>query len=54
MTDLFKLFSTLVTPDGSITIEGVNDAVDPVTEEEKKLYPDIEFSLPQYEKAIGA
>jgi Cys-Gly metallodipeptidase DUG1 len=35
MTDLIKLMSRLVDPDGKILVPGVDDMVEPASEEEK-------------------
>lgn len=35
MTDLIKLMSTLVTPDGNILVPGIEEMVKPADEEEK-------------------
>ena len=54
MTDLFALFSKLVTPQGKILIPGINEKVAPLTEEERKLYKAINVSVGDFENAIGA
>ncbi|CAG8546819.1 16919_t:CDS:2 [Acaulospora colombiana] len=54
MTDLFLLFSKLVSPSGDILIPGINDNVEPLTEEENKIYESIEFSMNEYHDAIGS
>jgi Cys-Gly metallodipeptidase DUG1 len=35
MTDLFAIFSKLVTPNGKILIPGINELIKPLTPEEK-------------------
>ncbi|GAA6064176.1 hypothetical protein JCM10212_003057 [Sporobolomyces blumeae] len=54
MTDLFALFSKLVTPQGKILIPGINENVAPLTDEERKLYEAINVSVGDFENAIGA
>ncbi|KAJ8294183.1 Cys-Gly metallodipeptidase dug1 [Rhodotorula toruloides] len=54
MTDLFALFSKLVTPQGKILVPGINEKVAPLTDEERKLYEDIDVTLGDFEQAIGA
>ncbi|GAA5946373.1 hypothetical protein JCM3775_004771 [Rhodotorula graminis] len=53
MTDLFALFSKLVTPQGEILIPGINEKVAPLTAEERKLYEVIDITLADLESAIG-
>ena len=43
MTDLFNLMSKLTDAKGNILIPGISDLVAPLTEEEKKLYDNIDF-----------
>ena len=45
MTDLFAIFSKLVTPQGEILVPGIKDLVAPLTPEERKRYEVMEFSL---------
>jgi Cys-Gly metallodipeptidase DUG1 len=54
MTDLIKLMSTLVTPDGKILIPGVYDDVAPVTPEELSIYEKLDLGMDSIEQAIGA
>ncbi len=54
MTDLFALMNTLVDKDGKILVDGVNDDVAPLTNDEVKTYKDIEFDVEDYRKDIGA
>lgn len=76
MTDLFALFSKLVTPQGKILVPGINEKVRsigfdglhllpsrshalarqvaPLTDQERKLYEDIDVTLGDFEQAIGA
>ncbi|GAA5885989.1 hypothetical protein JCM6882_004224 [Rhodosporidiobolus microsporus] len=54
MTDLFILFSKLVTPQGEILIPGIQDKVPPLTDEERKLYEVIDVTVADFEGSIGA
>lgn len=54
MTDLFAIFSKMVRPDGKILIPGIYDSVAKLTDSEKKLYENIEFSMAELQDAIGS
>jgi len=54
MTDLFALFSKLVTPQGKILVPGINEKVAPLTPEERKLYEVIDITMADLEGAVGA
>lgn len=54
MTDLVKIMSTLVSPQAKILIPGVNDQVAPLTDEERKVYEDMEFSIPDVDQCTGS
>ncbi|KAI8913618.1 hypothetical protein EDD86DRAFT_187496 [Gorgonomyces haynaldii] len=54
MTDLIKLMGTLVETDGKIRIPGIYDTVAPVTDEERKIYDNIEFQLSDIHNAAAA
>ncbi|SCV72243.1 BQ2448_4937 [Microbotryum intermedium] len=54
MTDLFAVFSKLVTPQGEILIPGIADKVAPLTPEEKKRYEVIDVKVADFEQAAGA
>lgn len=54
MTDLVKLLATLVDTNGKILIEGIDEQVKPLTEEEDKLYDEIEFDLSVLNQATGS
>ena len=43
MNDLMKLMNQLVDTSGKILVPGLQDLVAPVTDEEAKLYDDIDF-----------
>ncbi|KAM9385058.1 cytosolic non-specific dipeptidase isoform 1-T2 [Pholidichthys leucotaenia] len=53
MTDLIALMSSLVDKKGRILIPGIYKDVAPVTDEEKKLYENIDFDLEEYCKDAG-
>ncbi|KAL8281066.1 hypothetical protein RQP46_006424 [Phenoliferia psychrophenolica] len=54
MTDLFAVFSKLVTPQGKILVPGIADKVAPLTAEEKARYDVIDVTVADFESAIGA
>ncbi|KAK4704732.1 hypothetical protein P7C70_g1471, partial [Phenoliferia sp. Uapishka_3] len=54
MTDLFAVFSKLVTPQGEILVPGIADKVAPLTAEEKARYDVIDVTVADFESAIGA
>jgi Cys-Gly metallodipeptidase DUG1 len=54
MIDGAHLMSKLVAPDGTILIKGIMDDVAPLTEAEKETYKSLDFSLEEYQKAIGS
>ncbi|PNI39424.1 CNDP2 isoform 17 [Pan troglodytes] len=54
MTDLILLMGSLVDKRGNILIPGINEAVAAVTEEEHKLYDDIDFDIEEFAKDVGA
>ena len=53
MTDLVHLMASLVDSSGKILVDGVMKDVDPVTEEEKKIYEGIDFNLDDYAEETG-
>jgi len=53
MTHVIDLMSKLVKRDGTILVPGINDTVDPVTEEERASYKNIDFDMEEYRKDIG-
>lgn len=53
MTDLIGILDTLINPVGKILIPGIREAVAPLTDEEWKLYQNIEFDLDHYKNKIG-
>jgi len=54
MTDLVRVMSTLVSPDGKILIKGIDDLVAPLTDEEKSLYGDIAFTMDNLYESLGS
>lgn len=52
MIELSHLFASLIDTSGKITIPGLWDQVDPVTDEERQLYDQIDFSLDGYRKEL--
>lgn len=54
MTDLFALFSKLVTPAGEILVPGIADNVAPLTAEERARYEVIDITVADFESAAGA
>lgn len=54
MIDLTKIFASLVDSQGKILIKGVDEMVAPLTEKEKKLYENIDFSLNDLNAASGS
>ncbi|XP_058878305.1 beta-Ala-His dipeptidase-like isoform X2 [Acipenser ruthenus] len=53
MTDLIALLDSLVESSGHILIPAINEAVAPLTEEEKKRYQGIQFDLEVHKKDCG-
>ncbi|KAL1117307.1 hypothetical protein AAG570_004633 [Ranatra chinensis] len=54
MGDLLHVFSSLVDGKGNILIPHLSDDVVPVTEDEKKIYTGIDFSVLDYKNEIGS
>src|SRR5262245_54037289 len=54
MTDLIHLMGSLVGPDGTISIPGINDQVAPLHEKERALYDELAFSMTELHGAIGS
>lgn len=54
MTDLVRLLGSLVDTDGKIQIPGIMDLVAPLTDEEKSLYGDIEFTMDNLYESLGS
>ena len=54
MVDLVHILGTLNNSDGSIAVQGILDAVRPVTEAEEKSYETIDFNPEEFKKEINA
>lgn len=54
MVDLVHILGSLVDTHGNIKVPGIHDSVKALTEEEKVLYKDIEFSVDESRDDIGA
>ena len=53
MSDLIYLMNTLLDADGNITIDGINDDVAPVSEDELGKYGCLDFDLDEFMGDIG-
>ncbi|XP_046891461.1 cytosolic non-specific dipeptidase-like isoform X1 [Hypomesus transpacificus] len=53
MTDLIGILDTLISPSGKILIPGIREAVAPLSDEEWKMYQDIEFDIESYKNKMG-
>lgn len=53
MTDLFHLFSKLVSPTGEILVPGVNELTAPLSDEELARYENMDFQVSDLESAVG-
>ncbi|XP_021163949.2 cytosolic non-specific dipeptidase [Fundulus heteroclitus] len=53
MTDLIGILDTLISPSGKILIPGIREAVAPLSDEEWKMYQDVEFNLDHYKNKTG-
>ncbi|KAF2157653.1 CNDP dipeptidase [Myriangium duriaei CBS 260.36] len=54
MTDLVRVMSSLVDGNGKIQIDGLNDLVAPLTDDEKALYKDIAFTMDNLYESLGS
>lgn len=54
MTDLVRVMGSLVDTNGKIQIEGLMDLVAPLTDEEKKLYEGISFTMDNLYESLGS
>ncbi|KAJ3086133.1 Cys-Gly metallodipeptidase, partial [Quaeritorhiza haematococci] len=54
MTDLVYVMSKLVSPDGKILVPGIYNDVAPLTDDEKKLYATLDFTLADIHGAVGS
>ncbi|KAJ8005382.1 hypothetical protein DPEC_G00146040 [Dallia pectoralis] len=53
MTDLIGILDTLISPSGTILIPGIREAVAPLSDDEWKMYQDIEFDIESFKSKIG-
>ncbi|XP_034029792.1 cytosolic non-specific dipeptidase isoform X2 [Thalassophryne amazonica] len=53
MTDLIGILDTLISPNGKILIPGIREAVAPLSDEEWKMYQNIQFDIDHYKSKIG-
>ena len=53
MSDLIYLMNTLVDADGKITIEGINDDVASLSEDERAMYGCLDFDIDEFMDDIG-
>ncbi|XP_004077693.1 cytosolic non-specific dipeptidase [Oryzias latipes] len=53
MTDLIGILDTLISPSGKILIPGIQEAVAPLSDDEWRMYQDIEFDVDDYKNKIG-
>ncbi|KZP12927.1 CNDP dipeptidase [Athelia psychrophila] len=54
MTDLIKIMSRLVDPDGTILIPGVREMVGEPDEEEKLIYEGLDYNISDIEESAGS
>ncbi|TIB74922.1 hypothetical protein E3Q23_02520 [Wallemia mellicola] len=54
MTDLIKVMGTLVNTDGKITIPGLYEMVQPLTDEELARYKNMDFDVKEYQDSIAS
>ncbi|XP_061838852.1 cytosolic non-specific dipeptidase [Nerophis lumbriciformis] len=53
MTDIVGLLDTLISPSGKILIPGIREVVSALSDEEWKMFQDIEFDVDHYKNKIG-
>jgi hypothetical protein len=53
MPDLVWLLNQLVDVKGNILVPGIMDSVAPLSEDEKKLYQDVDFSPDDFKSDAG-
>ena len=54
MTDLVKILGRLVDTNGKILIPGINEMVAPLSDHEKSLYGDIEYTMDNLYESLGS
>ena len=54
MTDLVRVMAGLVDESGNILIDGIKELVAPVTEEEKEVYKNIDFTMDNLYESLGS
>ena len=54
MTDLVRVLGSLVDTDGKIQIPGINEMVAPLSEDEKRLYGNIAFTMDNLHESLGS
>ena len=54
MTDLVRVMASLVDEEGNILIPGIKELVAPVTEEEKEVYKNIDFTMDNLYESLGS
>ncbi len=54
MTDLVRILSKLVDTNGKIQIPGIDDMVAPMTDDEKRLYGDISYTMDNLYESLGS
>lgn len=47
------LSDSLISPSGTILVPGIREAVAPLSDEEWKMYQDIQFDVDSYKNKIG-
>ncbi|XP_034730285.1 cytosolic non-specific dipeptidase [Etheostoma cragini] len=53
MTDLIGILDTLISPSGTILIPGIREAVAPLSDDEWKMYQDIQFDIENHKNKTG-
>ncbi|KDQ12420.1 hypothetical protein BOTBODRAFT_34393 [Botryobasidium botryosum FD-172 SS1] len=54
LVDLVHLMAKLISPQGEILVPGIAELVAPLTEEERKRYDKLDYSVQDVESAVGA
>lgn len=53
VSDIYFVSDTLISPSGKILIPGIREAVAPLSDEEWKMYQDIQFDMDNYRNKVG-